>query len=130
MKHLLRLESCLLQLGLGVDGRLLEEFTGRGEGVYLCGPQGVLASGIGKLSLVGVAEGQTLHEALHAWGVLHSRTGQAQVLIEPLEVQVDLLQCLRVLHQTCLVHLAPLLPFLDFKVSFRAFNAQLGERAT
>ena len=90
MKHLLRLESCLLQLGLGVDGRLLEEVTGWGEGGYLCGRQGVLASSIGKLSLVGVAEGQTLHEALHAWGVLYGSTSLTQVLIEPLEVQVDL----------------------------------------
>ena len=70
-----------------------------------------------------------MQEALEAWGVVHSLSGMAKVLVEPLKVLMDLLQCLLVFHQACMVQLAPLQPFLGFKGIFRAFNAQLVERA-
>ena len=111
---------------LRVYGRLLKAVTWRGERRrHLCG---VLASGIGRLPLV-VGGAETVQEALEAWGVVHSRSGMAQVLVEPLKVLMDLLQCLLVFHQTSMVQLAPLQPFLGFEGIFRAFNTQLVERA-
>jgi len=108
-----------------MDGRPLQAVTWRGERRrHLC------ARGVGRLPLlvvIGVAE--TVHQALQARGVLLGRTGLAQVLIEPLKVLMDLLQCLLIFHQTCMVQLAPLQPFLGFKGILRAFNAQLVERA-
>jgi hypothetical protein len=85
---------------LRVYGRLHKAVTWRGERrCHLCG---ILASRIGRLPLV-VGGAETVQEALEAWGVVHRRSGMAQVLVEPLKVLMDLLQCLLVFHQACMI---------------------------